>query len=101
MATMGAYCKAYQLRKLREYGEWAENDGNVRKVKSEVDGKEVEVPRALTDDDYVYLQENFVVTDGIFVDEYVIFDGDSPSWRDFCINTLKFEVPVYESAREL
>jgi len=100
MATMGAYCKAYQLSKLREYGEWKENDGNARKVKSEVDGKEVEVPRTLSDDDYVYLQETFVVTDGIFVDENIIFDSDSLSWRDYCIDTLKFEVPVYEPAHE-
>jgi hypothetical protein len=101
MATMGAYCKAYQLRKLREYGEWTENAGNARKVKNEVNGEDVEVARTLTDDDYLYLQENFLVTDGIFLDEYVIFDGDSPAWRDYCIDTLKFEVPVYESAHEV
>ena len=101
MATMGAYCKAFQLRKLREYGEWTENAANARKVKSEVNGKEVEVARTLTDDDYLYLQENFFVTDGIFLDECVIFDGDSPSWRDYCIEALKFEVPAYEPPREV
>ena len=31
------------------------------------------MPRELTDDDYVYLQGNFTVTDGIFIDENMIF----------------------------
>ena len=38
----------------------------VRKEKKEIDGKEVELVRDLQDDDILYLQENYVVTDGIF-----------------------------------
>ncbi|ARV58860.1 hypothetical protein BZZ01_09625 [Nostocales cyanobacterium HT-58-2] len=97
MAMMGKYCKAYPLKKLREFGQWKENTENVRKEKTEINGKEVEVDRKLTDEDFLYLQENFVVTDGIFLDENIIFDSITSEWKDFCQNILGFEIPVYET----
>lgn len=93
---MGKYCKAYSLKKLREFSQWTERAENTRKEKQEVDGKEVEVNRVLTDDDFLYLQENYVVTDGIFKDENIIFDNITPEWQKFCKNTLLFDIPVYE-----
>lgn len=95
MATMGKYCKAYSLKKLREFGGWTEKAKNARKGKKEVDGKEVQVIRELTDDDYLYLQENYVVTDSIFKDENVIFDDVTPEWIKYCQEVLKFEIPDY------
>ncbi len=62
-----------------------------------VDGKEIETTRTLTDGDYLYLQENYVVTDGIFKDEHVIFDNVTAEWIEYCQQALKFEVPVYAS----
>ena len=53
--------------------------------------------RKLTDDAFLYLQENYVVTDGIFIDENIIFDDVTSEWFDFCQNTLEFEIPVYEA----
>ena len=70
---------------------------NIRKERQELDGKEVEVKRKLTDNDFLYLQENYVVTDGVFKDENIIFDNVTPEWEDFCQNTLGFEIPVYET----
>jgi hypothetical protein len=99
MAQMGKYCKAYSVKKLREFSGWSENNQNVRKRKDTVDGKEVEVARPLTDDDYLYIQENYVVTDGIFIDENIIFDKVTPEWQEFCTNTLKFEIPVYDAPK--
>ncbi|MBW4457212.1 MAG: hypothetical protein KME55_33620 [Nostoc indistinguendum CM1-VF10] len=96
METMGRYCKAYSLKKLREFSHWTERTENVRKEKKQVDGKEVSVDRELTDDDFLYLQENYVVTDGIFLDENIIFDNVTPEWKNFCKTTLGFEIPVYE-----
>lgn len=96
MATMGKYCKAYSLKKLLKFSKWTEHIENARKEMKEVDGKEVEVDRELTDDDFLYLQENYVVTDGIFMDENIIFDNVTPEWKDFCKTTLGFEIPVYE-----
>lgn len=96
MATMGKYCKAYSLRKLREFSQWTERIENVREEKKQVEGKEVEINRVLTDDDFLYLQDNYVVTDGIFKDENIIFDNVTPEWKDFCTTKLLFEIPVYE-----
>jgi len=97
MATMGKYCKAYLIKDLRQFSQWTEQIENVRKEKKQVDGKEVEVDKELTDNDVFYLQENYVVTDGIFKDENFIFDSVTPEWKDFCTTTLLFEIPVYES----
>lgn len=75
MATMGKYCKAYPANRFREFNGWTENNQN-------------------TDDGVLYLQENFAVTKGIFLDEEVIFDQVTPDWMSFCQTTLGFEVPA-------
>ncbi|MFP5264854.1 MAG: hypothetical protein ACLGJB_23440 [Blastocatellia bacterium] len=97
MAQMGKYCKAYPIPRLRAFKGWTENAQNARKEKRQIDGSEVEAPRELTDEDFLYLQENFTVTDGIFLDENIIFDNVSPEWVEFCKGELKFEVPDYQS----
>lgn len=86
MATMGKYCKAYLLKQLRQFNQWSERQENTS-----------EVNRTLTDDDVLYLQENYVVTDGIFKDENIVFDDVTPEWKEFCHIVLHFEIPVYES----
>ena len=99
MSTMGKYCKAYPITRFREYQGWREKAENVRKEKQIVDGQEVEKDRQLTDQDYLYLQENYAVTDGIFLDENIIFDEVTPEWIDFCQHTLQFNIPVYEPVK--
>ena len=96
MATIGKYCKAYSLKKLRQFNQWTESAENTRNENKEVEGKDVEINRELTDDDFLYLQENYVVTDGIFKDENIIFDNVTPEWKEFCHKTLAFEIPVSE-----
>lgn len=90
MSRMGKYCKAYMIPSLRKFSGWTEISEGAR--------MENDAPRQLTDDDFLYLQENFVVTDGIFIDENVIFDNVTPEWIAFCKDVLKFEVPNYASA---
>lgn len=97
MATMGKYCKAYLLQDFRRFSGWAERAENARKEKVEIDGEEQEVLRELTDDSVLYLQENYIVTDGIFKDENIIFDDVTPEWAAYCQETLKFEIPEYAS----
>lgn len=94
MAVMGKYCKAYPLKSLRQFSQWTEQLENVRGETQEVDGKQVQIKRELTDDDFLYLQENYVVTDGIFKDENIIFDQVTDEWKEFCQNILKFEIPL-------
>src|SRR5204863_2716980 len=69
MRKMGRYCKAYPIQRFQEFSGWKENAENVRKETKQVDGKETEVVREFTDADYLYLQEDFTVTDGIFLEE--------------------------------
>lgn len=97
---MGRYCKAYPIARLREFGGWVENGENTRKVKREIDGVEVEAPRELTEGDHLYLQENYVVTDSIFIDENIVFADVTPEWKEFCKNVLEFEVPSHDTAGE-
>jgi hypothetical protein len=94
MATMGKYCKAYSLKKLRQFSQWTECVENSKKEKKQIDGKEVEINRELTDEDFLYLQETYVVTDGIFQDGNIIFDNVTFEWQEFCRNTLLFDIPV-------
>ena len=97
---MGRYCKAYPITRFRAYSAWSEKSENVRPDRQIVDGKEVDVPRELTDEDHLYLQENYVVTDGIFKGENVIFDDVTPQWREFCEKELEFRIPDYAASEE-
>jgi hypothetical protein len=94
MAEMGTYCKAYPIERFREFNGWSENAQNARKEKG--NGQEAEQISDLTG--HLYLQENFTVTDGIFLDQNIIFDQVTPEWVSFCKETLQFAVPEYESA---
>ncbi len=97
MAEMGKYCKAYYAKDFRALEGWEENLDNLRPETQEEHGKEVEVPRTeLKDDDILYLQENYFVTDGIFKDESIIFDKVTDLWKELCQSELGFEIPVYE-----
>jgi hypothetical protein len=100
MSKMGKYCKAYPVNRFRQFHNWIENTNNVRKETKQVDNQEIDMPRSLEGEDILYLQENFTVTDGIFLDENVIYDRVNDEWINYCRNTLKFEVPNYEQAPE-
>lgn len=93
---MGKYCKAYLLKDLRAYPKWTEKGENARKEKKEVDGKEIEVDTVLDDDSILYIQENYIVTHGIFKNLNIIFEDVTDEWKDYAHNTLNFEIPVYE-----
>jgi len=89
MSTLGKYCRAYPLSQLRKFPGWVERTDEARRVRKEIDGEIVELVRTLTDDDYVYLQLDYTVTDGIFVNENVIFNEVTPEWIEFCQSVLR------------
>jgi hypothetical protein len=93
MATIGKYCKSYQLSRLRQFRNWSERSENARRIRKELNGETVEVARELTNDDYVYLHGNFTVTDGIFIDENIIFSDVTPEWVEFCRDELGQSMP--------
>jgi hypothetical protein len=85
------YCKAYYLKDLRQFGEWTE--------------KREESEEALTDEDVVYLWDDFVVVKSPVLPGGVIFDQVTPEWQEFCKTTLGFEIPedlryAYENPEE-
>jgi hypothetical protein len=96
MTILGKYCRAFPLHQLRQFPGWTEKAENARRIRREVDGEIVEEPRELTDEDYVYLQKNFTITDGIFVDENIIFNDVTPEWIEFCQTVLGIRNPLAE-----
>jgi len=84
MKQMGMYCKAYTLSQLRQFPGWIETP------------QSPDTKQAQTHDDLVYLQENYVVTEDIFIDEGIIFNNVTPEWQDFCRGVLMFD-PVADS----
>jgi hypothetical protein len=99
MATMGRYCKAYAVEQLRKFPGWTERTENLAPLENDEDG--TQQPRtSLADDDYLFLQESFIVTDGIFLDEHIIFDAVTPEWQEFCTKELAFEIPEYQRFEE-
>lgn len=99
MAEMGRYCKGYLLEEFQAFAQWQANVQNARKEKNDQTGQGGVEPRMLTDDSILYLQENFVVTDGIYKDENIIFDDVTPEWVAFCRQALQFEIPDYAAEK--
>lgn len=96
MAENSKYCKAYQVKDFRKFPGWSMKAENARKEKKEVEGKEVEAVRELDDESVLYLHDNYVVADGIFKDENLIFDDVTDEWKEFCHGTLGFEIESYD-----
>ena len=94
MPNMGRYCKAYLLKQLREFPGWSEKIQTIKR-KNPAAGQNADEAQPLTDESIVYLQENYVVTGGIFIDEEVLFDQVTPEWMEYCKSVLKFELPDY------
>jgi hypothetical protein len=82
MPNMGSYCKAYPVERFREYPQWSEKE---RQKQAE--------PAQADEEAYYFLQENYTVTENIFLDEGVVFDKVTPEWKEFCTRTLAFAIP--------
>jgi hypothetical protein len=93
MAAMGNYCKAYYVRDLRAFDGWT---AGLRNAAPQSQGSE-QAQADLGEDDHLFVQETFVVTRGIFIDEDVVFSDVTDAWKQFVKETLKFEPPVYET----
>jgi len=77
---MRNYCKAYHLKDLRQYSHWSEKP----------DASE----KALTDEDVVYLWDDFtVVLSPVIPDKGLLFADVTPEWEEFCHSALQFSIP--------
>ena len=95
MAKMGKYCKAIPLLRLRQFDGWKENARTANEETRHLDDSGSETPPQLTDSDFLFLQSDYTVTRGVFLDENVVFDGVTPEWIKFCTEELKFEIPHF------
>jgi len=69
------YCTAYHLGDLRRYSAWSSD------------------AQDLSDDDVVFLHQDYTVTKSIWTGEDVVFDKVTDDWKEFCNNELRFAVP--------
>jgi hypothetical protein len=75
------YFKAYLLKELQPFPGWTVN--------------RAALPHP-DPDSILYLQQNYVVTAGVFMDEKIVFERVTDEWKEFCHGTLRFTIPVYE-----
>ena len=93
MAEMGRFCKAYPLHRFREFAGWPEQVENAGLRGPELSDAAAGASQVLPGDTVLYLQENFVVTGGVMMDEHVVYDEVTPEWVAFCTERLNFVVP--------
>jgi len=93
MATMGNYCKAYYIRDLRNFPGWQDQEPSIETNSSGPAQDNPTEQATDTAEEYAFLQENYVVTKGIFKDEEILWDKVTPEWEQFCKETLQFAVP--------
>ena len=73
---MPQYCKAYKVEDLRRFVDWEKGD---------IDG--------LSDEDICFVWEDFTVAKSCFDESKRIFPEVTEQWKEFCTETLKFEIP--------
>lgn len=71
-----AYCRHYLMGDLRGWEKWP-----------------AEQARPLSNDEIVYLHQDFTVTRSIWPGEDVVFDEVTPEWIEFCRRSLNFSMP--------
>ena len=101
MPEMGKYCKAYLAKQFRAFGAWQPDLTQLRPEEDEHGEAKTEPRETLADDDILYLQDTYVVTDGIFQDEHIIFDQVTDEWKAFCSDELAFEIPDFGPPEEI
>src|SRR5262249_39720893 len=86
------YCKAYLLRDLRRFPNWFESKIN---WKAKKDANEVleSADFTFSDDDIMFVHQNFIVTQSMWENENVVFNQLTPEWMEFCSSKLDFKVP--------
>ena len=95
MKRLGKYCKAYMLEDLRKFSGWNESARE-----AEVHGANGDADSAGETDlsNILFVQENYTVTGGIFLDENVVLDTPTQEWIEFCRDTLRFDPTAIDSS---
>jgi len=76
---------------LRKFSGWNESAREDQAVTDEAKTEgDIDLSNVL------FVQDNYTVTAGIFLDENVVLDKPTPEWIEFCHETLKFDAPAIE-----
>jgi hypothetical protein len=94
MNRLGNYCKAYMIDDLRKFSGWNQS---AREDQVQAASDETKTQGETDLSNVLFVQGNYTVTAGIFLDENVVLDNPTPEWIEFCRDTLKFEAPAIES----
>ena len=88
------YCKAYDLKDLRQFPGWTEGkiDWKEKKDDGHKDDGESQ-DKELSDDDVVFIHHDLTVTQSMWHSENVIFNQVNREWEEFCAGVLNFKVP--------
>lgn len=87
------YCTAYHLGDLRRYPAWSENKLEPKKTDGKKSNDAAVEDEPLTDEDVVFLHQDYTVTKSMWAGEDVIFDNATEQWKAFCSKELRFSVP--------
>jgi hypothetical protein len=88
------YCRAYRLGDLRRFAGWKENlIDQMEPGKDSPSSNDNKEGQGLSDDDIVFLHQDYIVTLSMWQDENVIFKGSTQEWKDYCTDVLKFDAP--------
>ena len=96
MGQIGRYCKAYYLKEFRRFNGWTEHLQDFGSSPADESAESHDAAPQFNDEDFLYLQEDYTVTRGIFADENIVFDNITSEWVEFCRDTLRFEPPARE-----
>jgi hypothetical protein len=83
MSELSNYCKAYSANDLRKYPQWRERISPAL-IRLEA-GAENE-----KGSEYFFIHDDYVVRSGVYLEENVVFDDVTPSWKAFCETALNF-----------
>jgi hypothetical protein len=87
------YCKAYHLRDLRRFPQWTESRIDWKDKEDEEEAS-ADGDKEFSDDDIVFIHQDFTVTQSMWHDENIIFNAVTPAWKEFCQSELEFRVPT-------
>jgi ankyrin repeat protein len=85
------YCKAVSLKELRQFPGWSESRVDL-KEKTGDEAADASASDTSTEDDVVFLHQDFTVTRLMWPGEDVIFERVTPEWKEFCRDVLKFKI---------
>jgi hypothetical protein len=89
-SVTGKYCKAYPIARFEAFDQWKEK-ARLPEHSADETPEEQKLP---SQKGFLYLHDNYTVTDGVYIGKDVIFDDTSDAWIEFCKNSLRFEVPA-------